>query len=263
MDHPHPAATCLRAGRQGKGFTLIELLVVISIISLLVSILLPALQQGRESARAAMCLANQRQHYPAIQMYTVDEKDWLPISTRAPSVPHMTALWSGVVAFYTRTTYYTEWNHNNIKWPTYCKYIALASTLRNDRPSNILKCPTEDYANVWGTDIAVSYGWNGGAYGLGNSDWWDDQGATASDSRGRQRYDEILNPSATVMSGEWLDRDGRFEYFYYDQFTWNSSESRPNLSTYHNEGGNALWSDGHATRERRDTMTQNDFDRRY
>jgi len=51
------AAPALAPASRG-GFTLIELLVVISIISMLVAILMPALAKAREIARRAACLQN-------------------------------------------------------------------------------------------------------------------------------------------------------------------------------------------------------------
>lgn len=63
-----------------KGFTLIELLVVISIISLLVAILLPALAKARESARRVQCLTNVRQLGVAEHTFLVNHNDILPIS---------------------------------------------------------------------------------------------------------------------------------------------------------------------------------------
>jgi prepilin-type N-terminal cleavage/methylation domain-containing protein/prepilin-type processing-associated H-X9-DG protein len=65
-------------GRAIFGFTLIELLVVISIISLLISILLPALGAARKSSRSIACGSNLRQWGITFRAYANDCNDWLP-----------------------------------------------------------------------------------------------------------------------------------------------------------------------------------------
>ncbi len=65
---PRPA----RARGLEPAFTLIELLVVVSIITLLISILLPGLQRAKEQARSAVCASNVRQLAIANAAYASD-----------------------------------------------------------------------------------------------------------------------------------------------------------------------------------------------
>ena len=66
--------------RHRHGFTLVELLVVIAIIAILVSLVLPAIQSARESARRTQCLNNLKNITLAAVSWAETHKGRLPAS---------------------------------------------------------------------------------------------------------------------------------------------------------------------------------------
>ncbi|MBL9127243.1 MAG: prepilin-type N-terminal cleavage/methylation domain-containing protein [Verrucomicrobiales bacterium] len=63
--------------RSFRAFTLVELLVVVAILSILASLLLPALAGAKERARGIACVNNLRQTGIALQVYAGDHDDRL------------------------------------------------------------------------------------------------------------------------------------------------------------------------------------------
>jgi prepilin-type N-terminal cleavage/methylation domain-containing protein/prepilin-type processing-associated H-X9-DG protein len=61
-----------------RGFSLVELLVVISVISILIGILLPAVSRVKEATRATACASNLHQYAMAGRMYIVDNAGCFP-----------------------------------------------------------------------------------------------------------------------------------------------------------------------------------------
>ena len=60
-----------------RNFTLLELMIVIAIIAILISLLLPSLQQAREKGRQAVCMSNSRQMYVGWMLYAQNNNQWI------------------------------------------------------------------------------------------------------------------------------------------------------------------------------------------
>ncbi len=70
----------MKVSRKMRGFTLIEMLVVMGIIAVLISILLPVLNQARESANNIKCASNLRSVGQAIAQYVTANNGVMPNS---------------------------------------------------------------------------------------------------------------------------------------------------------------------------------------
>jgi len=90
-----------------RGFTLIELLVVIAIISMLIALLLPAVQQAREAARRTNCQNNMKQLGLALHNYH-DVHNALPIG----SAYQFSSTWLvAILPYIEESALYSKWSY--------------------------------------------------------------------------------------------------------------------------------------------------------
>ena len=92
--------------RRLKGFTLIELLVVIAIISLLVSILLPALNKVKEQAENLVCATNLKGLIVAWTTYAGSNDGQL-----CGADTYIGSAWEGIGGGYKWSWVWAPWNN--------------------------------------------------------------------------------------------------------------------------------------------------------
>lgn len=140
---------------QHRGFTLVELLVVIGIIALLISILLPALNKARESAKAVQCASNMRQVGLAFIMYAGEYKGWLPPAMSSAYrdnglMPNGTDATTWVdLLINTKLLVVKEGKYTNSGNPWIDKYNIQVLQCPNQDASPWVSSAANDYLTVW------------------------------------------------------------------------------------------------------------------
>ena len=98
-----------RTVQPPHGFTLIELLVVVAIIALLVSILVPTLEEARALAAQAVCMTNQRSIVLGVHTYGMDYEGQIPPSFDPSIMGNINPLYYGGFTQLLTISYSNHW----------------------------------------------------------------------------------------------------------------------------------------------------------
>jgi prepilin-type N-terminal cleavage/methylation domain-containing protein/prepilin-type processing-associated H-X9-DG protein len=214
--------------KKGKkvGFTLVELLVVISIIALLLSILMPALNKVRESGRRVVCASNIKQIGFGLMLYAQDNKgygvNW------AAGDRHWLYRLSGYLgsnASYSYSKTDKEWNNSQSR-----KYPKIRVC-----PSNNLQKPPY-YESVKGYKWIISYS----DYVRQDYAGGDGKSASTAYSMGfneTNRLIQIKRPVDMVTFREGYEGGVQYSGWYVQQYI---------IKARHSGGENFTFADGHS-----------------
>jgi len=190
--------------RSRKAFTLIELLVVVAIITVLISILLPALSAARQQAQAVKCLTNLRSLGQGIAIYAHSFKDRLP-GGRLPKIDNCNTYADIVGGRKYRPTFVALMSES-VGAPPFEDPKACATDVdkfgqmgdRQDYSYGVYVCPT---VADWTDERNAAYGYN--YQFLGNSRLFD-----TSDQNSYKNWpvsmSRVTQPSRTVAAGDCM-----------------------------------------------------------
>ncbi len=202
------------------GFTLIELLVVISIISLLIAILLPALGSARERGRQIVCANSIRQIGPAVFIWADINNDLL-----LPARQVFQGSWDAL----TGSVHGVGMSKLLMDCP---------SDLTRERGVFATQTTTDYYGHAWRKLNATDYVnqgilWNYNTGYLNTSNVW---------IYPPSRLSNLKNPSTDTLV---YDGDSASDF---NTWYWGHSDNPPiSAEERHNEAINYLFSDGHVS----------------
>jgi prepilin-type N-terminal cleavage/methylation domain-containing protein len=233
-----------------EAFTLIELLVVISIIALLVSILLPALNEARSIARRTVGLANMRSIGTGFASYCTDYKGNLPpweIPAGGSIAGQLgTAPFSVVLPWYTENVRETNgpipWfkghdqNNEPKWWSVGCLYdTGIIDSQKIFYPQGHIRVTDQTFTILYDIDMYTD---------PQTGKWvWQDYPTFGSSNRTRIPF-HYFKPTVKGQTARQIDKISSLPFFFDSIHHWNAIPYKG--SNGEPKGLTALYGDGHA-----------------
>ena len=242
-----------------RAFTLIELLVVLTIIGLLVSLTLPAVQKSRESARAMQCKSQMRQFGLAIHNFESSHQSLPAGNDFANDNRHSWC--TRVLPFLDQSPLYNRYDWL-LPWSDSTGGVGQSNEDVTRTTLPLFKCPSEpnehpgaiDYGGNFGTSLTglpVGFdqgdGWESGALLVINA-------PVANPLSRPAKFGEFSDGlSQTFLVFECSGRDGESGYWGSGtnclaiEYPVNGNPDGETIVSRHPSGGHALFSDGHVS----------------
>ncbi len=227
--------------RRRNGFTLIELLIVIAIIAILLTILVPALNQARHQAKAAVCISTLKQWAYAYQLYAGDNKGKLPEFVGGTT--HSTNFMESLRKYYA--------DINNMRT---CPEATIVSTNKPTPANNAGTQPLSYFGfpfNAWRVDPSAIWvandDWGIGSYG--ENSWIRKSNSSNCwgklDAKGEARTEEIPVLSDARWNNCWPQHTNPWDLSTIP-YGGNWSQMATVSMERHNDGINMCFLDGSA-----------------